>query len=225
VQKTATEGQPHGKRTSPTPYLLGSPPRLPLATTAGTCPPQASKILRDSSGEMEYGRPLPSLPETGSDSRKSSGESHAPSITPSLLPLLDCDTLDTEDVEFGVAKTVVLPSEPSPGLPPRSTVRGPSLAHVDRTSSDYEQSPPSSPDIAGSLNRHRAETYLPATGSNLEEMMSRFSPLRDGESETTNTLGVTAKGTFSLTEAEWMRRTPSPEHHKGTKENKAEGGM
>ncbi|KAH8652460.1 hypothetical protein BX600DRAFT_95124 [Xylariales sp. PMI_506] len=93
----------------------------------------------------------------------------------------------------------------------------------DDSSSDYENSPPSSV-ISRSLHLPSPENYLSTTGSILERQISRFgsprisqlSPRADRtltlEPENDQQSQPVQYGSFSkcLSESEWMRRTPSP---------------
>jgi hypothetical protein len=177
-------------------------------------------------------RPLPTLPirSTSLHSRKSSSDSHAPSIAPSLLPYLDRDSTASPEPVICVAAVVpVLRSgfgddsvagdgsisgddsvtqEPMPFSSPESYINlPPELSPPSTTPSKRlgithpRDAAISPPNVTIRKHRHTS-TKSPSTRSKILSARASDMEMEDSCYDNSTTL--------SLTESEWMSHTPSP---------------
>ncbi|KAH6655335.1 hypothetical protein BKA67DRAFT_234039 [Truncatella angustata] len=186
---------------------------------------QPAKISKDPTPQKILHRPLPEPPRPRSrHTSQSSVRSTCPSLTPSLVNYVENGELGDEDIKIGTAHTVLCSVPSMVELPCRVSDVG-----EGNSFSDYERSPPSS---VTSLSQYlpSPERYLSTTGSVLEHQIAQFtsppilqpSPRRIRSRIPTSVSEMTlfgggalsSPGTLSLSESEWMRRTPSPVQRK-----------
>ncbi|KAH9910055.1 hypothetical protein F4778DRAFT_31795 [Xylariomycetidae sp. FL2044] len=172
-------------------------------------------------------RPLPELPKPQSrPSSRSSLRSTCPSLTSSLKKYAESDDFEHEDVRLSTAQRLLIPSESMQAMELRndSPTRVEDRMGDNNSLSDYASSPtmshgsqsPALPSPAG---------YVPTTRSVLERHLNQFdsplahsSPLRGRAKIRASTSDCTMigdddnldVGSLKLTEAEWLRRSPSP---------------
>ena len=233
VDRVSIEKDCHdGEQESRNPYTLNSTPELRPVSPLNEYIPQPSKALRDCPLDTYLQRPLPELPRVPDTepslarSRKLSTDSRAPSITPSLLPFVNDELFMDESVVVGQATELLLPTNAEPTA--RSLEHDHSIHPSDDiSSSDYEGSIASTPDI----KKHSLLSpghYLASSGSALERSLALLSTPQSLQrssggslspkvrqvlgKEVDNDLELPAPGPCTLSESEWMRRTPSPSH-------------
>ncbi|KAK4203913.1 hypothetical protein QBC40DRAFT_314502 [Triangularia verruculosa] len=182
---------------------------------------------------------LPIHQPPGRPSRRSSAASAvsavsgAPSITPSLCQHIDDDSFDLDNTEFGmatVAKRVRSPESVRQLVTPEAEDE-PNVGNGEEYSiSNYEMSPLST---NGSISDSKLSPggYLPMTGSNFDNGLAAFTPPHghqhaypvrqyarppsmsffhpQQEHQNIDQL-ITQQETLTLTEAQWMSRSPSP---------------
>ncbi|GAB1314232.1 hypothetical protein MFIFM68171_04442 [Madurella fahalii] len=214
-----------GVQPGATHYFLKSPPELFPAASVNPTVPQPSKALRDGQCEPQLQRPLPELPreERSGLSRRSSAASAVSatlSIAPSLLQYLDERSFSPEEIEVGVAQLVQLPQSQS-GSSIILDEETRSMMQADCSISDYETSPRSTNDSL-SDKMLSPDRYLPMTGSGLEQGLAFFTPPRQQPFskavDSTQSLqsglsfehDLSPIGAITLSESEWMSRSPSP---------------
>ncbi|KAK4169070.1 hypothetical protein QBC43DRAFT_356669 [Cladorrhinum sp. PSN259] len=217
-------------------YVLKSPPERFAASATRANLPQPSKIIRDGFRESYLQRPLPELPihEPTAASRRSSAASAAPSITPSLRQYLDEDSFALDEVEMGIAQLVHLPP-PEPSIPPSQDDEFSAGIPADYSISNYELSPQSTNDSI-SESMLSPSTYMPMTGTKFERGLSMFTspkqarqpppipPRSEARRHAQTSQGflsecqlpefsghnLTRAETLTITESQWMSRSPSP---------------
>ena len=220
------EDSTSGRMTPQQFFLRHAPPLLPVSTFNRDFP-QPSKAIRDG-GSAEYlQRPLPEPPrDEAKDSFGSSSEtSETPSLSPSIAEDVD-NGLFENDLEVGKPEVVrytkvALKHKGEPEASPPVTV-----GHTPVSTSDYDASPSStdSPHVLGAAS---PGAYLVSTGSLLEQhLRSTIGPklpgtpqgpspnVRHSLLETAGNRGSRSRfGFHTITESEWMSRTPSPIRH------------
>jgi hypothetical protein len=207
-------------------YFLNSPPELFPTSSSTFRIPQPSKALRDGYREPYLQRPLPELPTAAPPglSRRSSvasARSATPSITPSLLQYLDQDSINPEEIEVGIAQLIHLPPSEST-LSLLSDEDPQPMPPIEYSFSDYENSPQSTNDsfsVSNNNNKTLSPTrYLPTTGSGLEHGLTLFTSPKHPGSGSRRSLpsafyseqDLALLENITLTESEWMSRSPSP---------------
>ena len=170
-------------------YELKAPPeRVPMSVLKQRGPRR--RLPRSVAPESRQNATIPPTGNHAVCSRKSSIESHAPSVAPSLMRYVEDEISSNDGVEYGVATRVSLPERPLP-FPP-----------IQDSPSDYANSPPSSENSRSSRER-MPQTYQATTGQSLEKQLACFS-------SSSNALdtepGLPMMGTLSLTESEWMKK-------------------
>ncbi|KAI1205985.1 uncharacterized protein F4807DRAFT_249457 [Annulohypoxylon truncatum] len=171
-------------------------------------------------------RPLPDPPQTLSEQMsKESIRSSCPSLTPSLKQYVESEEFEKEDIQLSMAQPVFIPSESMQAL---------ELGDVnihdqgDNSFSDYAVSP-SSTETSHSPELPPPEGYLPTTGSVLERQLNQFdspvdqsspksktkSPISQPEGALVGDVHVQEASTLMMTEAEWLRQSPSPQRRSG----------
>lgn len=204
--------------------FLQIPPALHPAAITRQNIPQPSKVLRQVMTQEVLDRPLPDPPGLKARSSQSSLRSNCPSLTPSIANYVNNGTFGDDEVSIGTAHTIMCSVPSMVDLPERK-----SEVSEGNSMSDYENSPPSStasqcPDLPSPL------VYLSTTGSVLEQYFAQYSspplvqpsprrirsrmPLSASENTALGDSIVLRPGVLSLTESEWMRRTPSPAQRK-----------
>ncbi|KXH30317.1 hypothetical protein CSAL01_00515 [Colletotrichum salicis] len=202
-------------------FYLETPPKLAPPALNLTRMPQPSKLAREIRKVSDTLRPLPLLPDFEPlINRKSLESTRAPSVTPSLLPYID-ESSGGDEFELGVARRVILPSlsqelpEMDPHRPLPSPPRG-----LPASSSDYDMTPPSTGGLEV-LNRVGRQQYIAAThakslrlrGSSISSLGFSGNSRRDHRAVGSDP-GITSTvdnfDNMSLSEGEWLKRSPSP---------------
>ncbi|CAJ2507977.1 Uu.00g091630.m01.CDS01 [Anthostomella pinea] len=203
-------------------YFLRSPPRLsaPSAAHASTVP--RGKAPKDEITAEILQRPLPELPKSQSRrSSVSSLRSNCPSLTPSLKQYVESEDFENEDIRLSTAQPLLIPSESMQAL---ELGKGSPGGEEGFSMSDYEMSP-SSTETSQSPELPSPASYVPTTGSVLERQLIQFDspvahlsprtgrthlPASGSEATLLGNKDLNRSCTLHLTEAEWLRRTPSP---------------
>lgn len=199
----------------------GHPKLSPLTPSNGAIP-EPCKFPREGIVGNILHRPLPDLPVTRSRQNSTASlRSNCPSLTPSLMQYVDGDEFDREEIELVTAQPVLIPSESMQAL---ELEHGNDSKLSNLSQSDYAASLDST-EASPSPERPSPESYLPTTGSVLERHLTEFespvaqsSPARGrvkmrtlveerAQSEDENDSHA---DTMDLTEAEWLRHSPSP---------------
>ncbi|KAI1262175.1 hypothetical protein F5Y18DRAFT_162584 [Xylariaceae sp. FL1019] len=161
-------------------------------------------------GSLQLYRPLPEIPprSLSRPSSTSSLRSNCPSLTPSLARYVESDDFENEEIRLGTAQPLVI----SPSM--QALELGGDKENDENSGSDYADSPGS----AGTNHSSKLpspEGYIATTGSTLQRHMDQFdspagfsTPTR-GRSKTKGQLEPSSS-THSMTEAEWLKHTPSP---------------
>ncbi|KAI1098537.1 hypothetical protein F4804DRAFT_121024 [Jackrogersella minutella] len=204
-------------------YFLRSPPPLSPTRSTSITIGDAEQARRDEAMAEILQRPLPGLPRTLSrQSSIDSGRSSCPSLTPSLKRYVDSEEFENEEIRLYTAQPIFMPSAE------------PTKAFKFNQMNTHDQEGDSISDYATSLNSTEAshspqlpspEGYLPTTGSVLERQLHQFdSPANRSPPKAKSKLPeavLTSDGqprrtsTIKLSEAEWLRRSPSPQRRKG----------
>ncbi|OHW96685.1 hypothetical protein CSPAE12_04720 [Colletotrichum incanum] len=166
-------------------FYLATPPKLNPPLFAQDKLPQPSKMMRDVRPASDPLRALPALPDVEPSLRKTSPEStRAPSVTPSLLPYVD-ESSGGDEFEIGIARKVMLPSiSQELGDTPSCPLSSPPQAQP--SSSDYDTTPPSTSGMQV-FKRVGRDEYIAAVEATREDFSNR-----------------------SMSEGEWLKRSPSP---------------
>ncbi|KAI1280145.1 hypothetical protein F5Y07DRAFT_387011 [Xylaria sp. FL0933] len=196
-------------------YVLKPPPELSPSSRGTVSEVIAGVTPLEISGEVQQ-RPLPDVPTV--QPRPASALSLCPSLTPSLKQYAESEDFENEDIRLSTAQPMLITSESMQAL---------ELVNAgveDGTSfSDYASSPTStvashSPELPSPAD------YIPTTGSVLERHLVQYDSLsvKSSPPETQEELSFGVSSAFnnnqteprvrvlSLTEAEWLRHTPSP---------------
>ncbi|KAH9999260.1 hypothetical protein F4779DRAFT_631321 [Xylariaceae sp. FL0662B] len=199
-------------------YFLKSPPELSPTRQSLAPTHDHQRALRDKFAADILQRPLPELPKSHSrQTSKESLRSNCPSLTPSLKLYVESEEFENEEIKVSTAHPLFIPSESMQAL----ELDGMDTREPEGDSfSDYAASPTPS-DISLSPELPSPEGYIPTTGSVLERHLNQFdSPIAQSSpkakarlpvSKSEGTLvGDKETSTLQLTEAEWLRHTPSP---------------
>ncbi|KAI1288649.1 hypothetical protein F5Y03DRAFT_389113 [Xylaria venustula] len=188
-------------------YFLKSPPELSPSSLRGAASRVCnSAVQKELSGEMQQ-RPLPDIPT--SHPRPASASSLCPSLTPSLKQYVESEDFENEEIRLSTAQPMIITSESMQGLELVD-------AGVDEgiSFSDYASSPTST-EASLSPSLPSPTAYIPTTGSVLERHLIQYDSIV-AKSSPSQTQEVPSPGSeprarvLSLTEAEWLRHTPSP---------------
>jgi hypothetical protein len=202
-----------------TTYSLRFPsiPASKLSTAVVDKPPSP----KSSPTSINLNRPLPQIPSRKSSlrhRRNASSASHAPSIAPSLLAYIERDTTSPEP-EIGVAEAidvarsspVIASTEKNLNVAPDEEQYADEPSNHSRSENASKKQDVTSPELATfspmpnvTIRKHRHS----ATKSWQMIETTTASDKEGKENEATPTLGNMT--TLSLTESEWMCRTPSP---------------
>ncbi|RYP50636.1 hypothetical protein DL769_010924 [Monosporascus sp. CRB-8-3] len=204
-------------------YVLKSPPQLsPLAPSNGPIP-EPCKLPREGITNDILQRPLPEIPTGCSrQSSMSSLRSNCPSLTPSLMQYVESDDFQKEDIRLSTAEPAVL--IPSGSMQTLELEDSNDSRGSGDSLSDYAASPDYT--VASRSPEHPSpEGYLPTTGSVLEDHIDEFESPIAQSSPARGRLRIPSFGpegtlvegedhprisTLKLTEAEWLRHSPSP---------------
>ncbi|KAK3945137.1 hypothetical protein QBC46DRAFT_303903 [Diplogelasinospora grovesii] len=210
------------------PFPLQTPPELfSMPSTATLKMPQPSKVIRDKFTESYLHRPLPELPKDELEpsfalrrTSEASALSGVPSVTPSLVPYINQECIEDDEVEIGMAQPLHMARIDSASriMLEETGIEDP----AEHSFSDYNMSLPSTNDSAPLRPKTVSPSkYRPTTGSSFEYHLDQLTPTRDSTSSRSNRENIMCYGYESdmgqisvakprLTESEWMRRTPSP---------------
>jgi hypothetical protein len=207
-------------------YFLKCPPKLsPIVSPHGPIP-EPCKLSGEGITAAALQRPLPELPRSSSrQSSMSSLRSNCPSLTPSLMNYVESDGFENEEIRISTAQPLLIPSESMQALELGENSTECEIEEGDSLS-DYTASLISSA-VSPSPALPSPEGYVPTTGSVLECQLDEFespigqsSPSRDRNSTAIQASNLEATltadkdlpriGTLKLSEAEWLRHTPSP---------------
>ncbi|KAI0881176.1 uncharacterized protein GGS22DRAFT_173545 [Annulohypoxylon maeteangense] len=197
---------------------------IPLASLAIEGYGQSREEIMGKMGQ----RPLPEPPHilSGQVSRESI-RSSCPSLTPSLKQYAESEEFEKEEVQLSMAQPVFIPSGSMQALE-----LGDLNIHDqgDNSFSDYAVSP-SSTETSHSPKLPPPEGYLPTTGSVLERQLNQFDSPVSHSQPTANirwpipqpegAVGLVGDvhshevSTLTMTEAEWLRQSPSPQRRRG----------
>lgn len=209
-------------------YFLKSPPQLSLPYASGASPEAPKQVQKGETMAELSQRPLPELPNARS--RAVSGASilsACPSLTPSLKQYVEDEDFEKEEIQLCTAQSAVfIPSESTQTLDVSDLN---SRDHEDNSCSDYEVSSISSK-ASQSPGLPSPGGYVSTTGSVLEHDFDQWdSPIAQSSPKTktkvpttnseVNLVGNISRlsiGTLKITEAEWLRRTPSPRKRRGS---------
>jgi hypothetical protein len=165
-------------------------------------------------------RPLPEVPSFQSRPQSASSlRSNCPSLTPSLRQYVESEDFDNEEIRLSTAQPLLIPSESMQAMELISVG-----AEKGESISDCALSSPSSTEASDSPKLPPPAGYVSTTGNlpkgNLNQYDSRLakpspsamlnipSPSTGGSQDEHNPKQRT--GILKLTEAEWLRRPPSP---------------
>ncbi|KAI1822830.1 hypothetical protein F4861DRAFT_512865 [Xylaria intraflava] len=217
---TKGEGDPAHPGNNQGEYFLKSPPELsPSSSLRNTTHKHFTDVPEAEYSPDSQQRPLPEVPNSQArPASASSLRSNCPSLTPSLRQYVDSEDFENEDIRLSIAQPMLISSESMQALELVGTEAEEGLSF-----SDYAVSPTST-EASHSPKLPSPASYIPTTGSVLERQLNQYdSPLAYSPSrahmESPRTdpdapLGTDATeprdGSVHLTEAEWLRRTPSP---------------
>ncbi|KAI1097055.1 hypothetical protein F5B19DRAFT_17862 [Rostrohypoxylon terebratum] len=171
-------------------------------------------------------RPLPEPPQALSGQvSKESIKSSCPSLTPSLKQYVESEEFEKEDIQLSMAQPVFIPSGSMQAL---ELGDANILDQGENSFSDYTASP-SSTGTSHSPELLPPDGYFPTTGSVLERQLVQFdSPVSQSSPKTKDGLPISQPegasacdvhlseaSTLTITEAEWLRQTPSPQRRRG----------
>lgn len=217
-------------------YILRTPPQLRPRSATSHNLPQPSKTFRDgvASGFPESilqrplpDRPLPELPAIVPDntwlgpSRKSSNASATPSVAPSLMSYVKNESFANETVEYGQAHEVPMEKN-HPGVP--MVQKTPAYSPSSTSGSDYDavDSPPN-----GRRQLYDKSSLQILLESPTDIVDRNYTvPFGDAMADDRNQSPTKENGTtrsrdlaldfakfphLQISEADWKRRTPSPQ--------------
>ncbi|KAJ2980709.1 hypothetical protein NUW58_g6877 [Xylaria curta] len=200
-------------------YFLKSPPEISPSSLRAMVSKASSKAPSTAPSDEIQQRPLPEIPNNSQarPTSASSLRSNCPSLTPSLRLYVESEDFENEDIRLSTAQPMMISSESMQALELVNTG-----AEEGGSFSDYASSP-SSTEASHSL-LPSPTGYIPTTGSVLERHLTQFdsplaksSPLQTQKMSSSKTNGPLDSdqteprtGVLNLTEAEWLRHTPSP---------------
>ncbi|KAI0450180.1 hypothetical protein F5B21DRAFT_517629 [Xylaria acuta] len=209
----------HAETNAPEEYFLKSPPELSPSSLRGAVAKATNRIPEtELSGEVQQ-RPLPEIPNVQTrPASASSLRSNCPSLTPSLRLYVESDDFENEEIRLSTAQPMLISSESMQALELVDTG-----AEEGTSFSDYASSPGST-ETSHSPKLPSPRGYIPTTGSVLERHLTQYdSPIaRSSPTQTQNMPSPKTGGpldgdqieprtiALNLTEAEWLRHSPSP---------------
>ncbi|KAI2643263.1 hypothetical protein GGS21DRAFT_536750 [Xylaria nigripes] len=198
-------------------YFLKSPPDFSPASLRDHRPSSSNGAT-----EMEHWieaqlRPLPEIPNSLTrPASASSLRSNCPSLTPSLRQYVESEDFENEEIRLSTAQPMLISSESMQALEIVDTEADDVISFSDYASSPGSTTTSRSPKLPSPAG------YIPTTGSVLERQLTQYdSPVAYPSPKTRMSYAGTgspfgtdqteprARG-LSLTEAEWLRHTPSP---------------
>ncbi|KAI1420484.1 hypothetical protein F5Y12DRAFT_791371 [Xylaria sp. FL1777] len=197
-------------------YFLKSPPELSPSSLRGIVAELTTRAAEmELSGEIQQ-RPLPDIPTV--QSRPASALSLCPSLTPSLKQYVESEDFENEDIRLSTAQPMLITSESMQALELVDAGAEDGMSFSDYASSPTSTEASHSPELPSPAN------YIPTTGSVLERHLTQYDSI-PMKSSPPKTQGVSSSGidntldknqseprarVLSLSEAEWLRHTPSP---------------
>ncbi|KAI0552493.1 hypothetical protein F4679DRAFT_534303 [Xylaria curta] len=214
----------HAETNAQEEYFLKSPPEL--SSSSSRSADVTSQAPDGPSGEVQQ-RPLPEIPNVQMrPTSASSLRSNCPSLTPSLRLYVESDDFENEEIRLSTAQPMLISSESMQALELVDTG-----AEEGASFSDYASSPGST-EASRSPRLPSPRGYIPTTGSFLERHLTQYdSPIaklsppqtQNLPSSKTNEPLATSQikprtVSLNLTEAEWLRHSPSPLQRKEKRE-------
>lgn len=216
----------HAEACSQGEYFLRSPPEFPSSSSRSTVSRASGKAHdADFQGAVQQ-RPLPDIPNAQPrPASASSLRSNCPSLTPSLRQYVESEDFENEEIRLSTAQPMLISSESMQALELVDTG-----AEEGMSLSDYASSP-NSTQASDSPKLPSPAGYIPTTGSVLERHLTqhdsptaRFSspqarkvpPCGNGGPGNSDQI-ESRTSVLMLTEAEWLRQTPSPLQPKDTR--------
>ncbi|KAI3318216.1 hypothetical protein HD806DRAFT_526533 [Xylariaceae sp. AK1471] len=224
VGATDKEETEHAETNPREEYFLNSPPELLQSSLRETVAAGPNEALESEHSAEVLQRPLPEIPNAQARPPSASSlRSNCPSLTPSLRQYVESEDFDNEEIRLSTAQPLLIPSESMQALELASA-----RAEEGTSVSDYATSP-SSTETSNSPTLPSPAGYIATTGSVLERHLTQYdsplarsSPSRVQSMPSSNTDSPLSReqteprtGILNLTEAEWLRHTPSPLKRKG----------
>ncbi|RYP47077.1 hypothetical protein DL768_006804 [Monosporascus sp. mg162] len=204
-------------------HVRKSPPKLSPLAPSNRPIPEPCKFSREGITNDILQRPLPEIPTGCSrQSSTSSLRSNCPSLTPSLMQYVESADFQKEDIRLSTAEPAVL--IPSGSMQTLELENGDDSRGSGDSLSDYAYSPDCTV-ASRSPELPSPNGYLPTTGSVLEDDLDEFESPIAQSSPARGTLRMPSFGpesalvededhprisTLMVTEAEWLRHSPSP---------------
>ncbi|KAI1126807.1 hypothetical protein F5Y10DRAFT_205362 [Nemania abortiva] len=201
-------------------YFLKSPPELLPPSLRNIAAKSVSKAPETDLSYEAQRRPLPEIPNI--QTRPASASSSI-SLTPSLKQYVESEDFENEEIRLSTAQHMLISSESMQRLELIDTGAEEGMSLSDYASSPSSTEPSHSPRLPSPAG------YIPTTGSVLERHLTQYdSPIaRSLPPSPRNILSCEADGSLNsdqiepqsgvlmLSEAEWLRHTPSPLQRKG----------
>ncbi|RYP04438.1 hypothetical protein DL764_004449 [Monosporascus ibericus] len=204
-------------------YVLKSPPKLSPLAPSNRPIPEPCKLPTEGITNDILQRPLPEIPTGRSrQSSTSSLRSDCPSLTPSLMQYVESADFQKEDIRLSTAEPAVL--IPSGSMQTLELENSNDSRGSGDSLSDYAASPDCTVALC-SPELPWPDGYFPANGSVLEDHLDDFESPIAQSSPAGGRLGTPSFGpestlveggdnprisTLRLTEAEWLKHSPSP---------------
>ncbi|KAI0491256.1 hypothetical protein F4859DRAFT_40755 [Xylaria cf. heliscus] len=200
-------------------YFLKSPPELSPSSLRGVATKASSRTPEPELSCEVQQRPLPEIPTVQTrPTSASSLRSNCPSLTPSLRLYVESDDFENEDIRLSTAQPMLISSESMQALELVDTG-----ADEGTSFSDYASSPGST-EASNSPQLPSPRGYIPTTGSVLERHLTQYdSPVAGSSPSQTQKMASSKTGgtldsnrieprtvALNLSEAEWLRHSPSP---------------
>ncbi|KAI1112593.1 hypothetical protein F5Y14DRAFT_463215 [Nemania sp. NC0429] len=229
VSTTERDEAEHAEARPQEEYFLRSPPEFSSSSSKGAVSTAPGRVYdRDVSGAVQQ-RPLPDIPYAQiRPASASSLRSNCPSLTPSLRQYVESEDFENEDIRLSTAQPMLISSESMQSLELVDTG-----AEEGMSFSDYASSP-NSTQASDSPKLPSPAGYIPTTGSVLERHLTQYDsptakssspPTRRvssyGSDDASNSDEIESRtSVLTLTEAEWLRQTPSPLQQKDKGEDR-----
>lgn len=219
VSTTERDETEHAEACTQGGYFLKSPPDFPSSSSRNAISTASGKAHDTDLPGVVQQRPLPDIPNAQPrPASASSLRSNCPSLTPSLRQYVESDDFENEEIRLSTAQPMLISSESMQALELVDTG-----AEEGMSFSDYASSP-NSTQASDSPKLPSPAEYIPTTGSVLERHLNQYeSPTARSSSPQTQKAASRRSGgpwnsdpiesrtsVLKLTEAEWLRQTPSP---------------